>query len=79
MKVLEIVIFYNFNFHATSFSSISYCSNSEYWPQKHDWDRASVQIGVSDLILLITEAILRHASGPAHHNIESVTFMISQL
>ena len=21
--------------HVTSFSSISYCSNSEYWPQKH--------------------------------------------
>ena len=81
--------------HVTSFSSISYCSNSEYWAQKHvqsgniqfnslptflilgeqDWDRASFQIKVSDLILLISEGRLRHASGPAHYNIESVTYI----
>ena len=40
---------------------------------EQDWDRASFQIGVSDLILLITEGRLRHASVPAHYNIKSVT------
>ena len=35
---------------------------------EQDWDRASFQIGVSDLILLIREGRLRHASCPAHLN-----------
>ena len=32
-----------------------------------DWDRASFQIGVSDLIQLLTEGRLRHACGPAQY------------
>ena len=42
---------------------------------EQDWDRASFQIGVSDLIQLITEGRLRHTSGPARYNSESVTLI----
>ena len=38
---------------------------------EQDWDRASFQIEVSDLIQLITEDRLRHARGPVHFNITS--------
>ena len=44
---------------------------------EQDWDGASFQIGVSDLIQLITEGRLGHAIGPAQHNSESVTYIPS--
>ena len=40
-----------------------------------DWDRESFQIGVSDLIQLIMEGRLRHPSGLAQYNSQSVTFI----
>ena len=89
----------NTTIYVTSFSSISYCRNSDYKTSisfniddlnktinslptslilgEQVWDRASFQIGVSDLIPLITEGRLRHASGPAQHNSESVTFIVN--
>ena len=42
---------------------------------EQDWDRARLQIGVSDLIQLITEGRFRHASGPAQCNTDSITFL----
>ena len=41
--------------------------------EEQDWDKISFQIKVPDLIQLIKEDRLRHASG--HLIIESVTFM----
>ena len=43
---------------------------------EQDSDRASFQIGESDFIQLITKGRLRHASGPAQHNIKSVTYIL---
>ena len=42
---------------------------------EQDWDRASFQIGESDLIKLTTEGRPWHASGSAHYNIKSVTYI----
>ena len=43
---------------------------------EQDWDRASFQIEVSDLIQLLMEGRLSRASGPAPETIESVTFIL---
>ena len=77
---VEQVIFYasiKHQFHSTSTISIKTFNSLPTFLilGDQDWDRASFQIGESDLILLIMEGRLRHASVPAHYNIKSVTFI----
>ena len=64
-------------FHSTSTILIKTFNSLPTFLILRDQDRkrASFQIWVPDLILLIMEGRLRHASGPAHYNIESVTYV----
>ena len=58
-------------FYMKFYNIIKYSQTPPTQNREQDWDRASFQIGVSDLVQLIMKGRLRHGSGPAQFTTSS--------